>query len=156
MTVNSDFKFAARESLLSFRTWSRISGYVTRVGSPGALLKSKTKVEPLVAWAESVCTHYLHLIVDNELHFNYLCNRTLLADLHYNENAARPAATTKEGQQRYAVLFPKSKSGGHLVKKIMQAATYSKFAATTTLYSWRSSTDLYLYMIVHLYIFSQC
>ena len=74
-----------------------------------------------------MCTHYLHLIVDNELHFNYLYNRTFLAGLHYNENAARPAATTKEGQQRYAVRFPKYKSGGHVVKKILQAATYSKF-----------------------------
>ena len=94
-----------------------------------------------------MCTHYLHLIVDNELRFNYLYNRTVLAGLHFNENAGRPAATTKRGGlQRYAVRFPKYKSGGHVVKKIIQAATYSKFTVTTTLYSWRSSTEQYLYM----------
>jgi len=56
-----------------------------------------------------------------------LHDRTFLAGLYYNENAAREVATTKEGQQRYTVRFPKYKHGGHIVKKILQAATYSKF-----------------------------
>ena len=52
--------------------------------------------------------------------------RTLLAGLHFNENANRSTAKTKEGVERYKVRFPKYKRGGHVLKKIMTATTYSK------------------------------
>ncbi|KAK5876308.1 hypothetical protein CesoFtcFv8_025675 [Champsocephalus esox] len=38
-----------------------------------------------------------------------LC-RTLLAGLHYNENASRHTATTKAGEQRFKIRYPKYKS----------------------------------------------
>ncbi|XP_034082366.1 uncharacterized protein LOC117552821 [Gymnodraco acuticeps] len=53
-----------------------------------------------------------------------LC-RTLLAGLHYNENASRHTATTKAGEQRFKIRYPKYKAGGHVVKKILVEATFS-------------------------------
>ncbi|KAK5908297.1 hypothetical protein CgunFtcFv8_016369 [Champsocephalus gunnari] len=53
-----------------------------------------------------------------------LC-RTLLARLHYNENASRHTATTKAGEQRFKIRYPKYKAGGHVVKKILVEATFS-------------------------------
>ncbi|KAF3833246.1 hypothetical protein F7725_026911 [Dissostichus mawsoni] len=52
-----------------------------------------------------------------------LC-RTLLAGLHYNENASRHTATTKAGEQRFKIRYPKYKAG-HVVKKILVEATFS-------------------------------
>ncbi|XP_014674792.1 PREDICTED: uncharacterized protein LOC106814924 [Priapulus caudatus] len=43
-----------------------------------------------------------------------MVSRITLAALHYNENAGRPTATTKEGEHRYKVAFPKYKSGDTL------------------------------------------
>ncbi|KAM9364610.1 uncharacterized protein KZ484_010799 [Pholidichthys leucotaenia] len=52
-----------------------------------------------------------------------LC-RTLVAGLHYNENSSRHTATTKEGEERYSINYPKFKQGDHVVQKILEDATY--------------------------------
>ena len=59
--------------------------------------------------------------------FYHLCtavNRLLLAALHYNHNNCRDQATTKSGKERYSVMFPKYKKGGHIARKIKIGCTY--------------------------------
>ncbi|XP_065885779.1 uncharacterized protein [Dysidea avara] len=58
--------------------------------------------------------------------FSYLgmqC-RLKLAALHFNENANRPQAVTKEGDECYDIVFPKYKKGGYIVKKVLVKPTY--------------------------------
>jgi hypothetical protein len=47
-----------------------------------------------------------------------------LAALHYNENVGRKQAMTKKGNIRYAVLHPKYKKGGHIVRKLKEDCSY--------------------------------
>lgn len=39
----------------------------------------------------------------------HLISRTYLAALHYNENGARPQATTKKGEKRVSIKYPKAR-----------------------------------------------
>jgi len=48
--------------------------------------------------------------------FPLIC-RLKLAALHFNENANRPHAVIKEGDECYNIVFPKYKKGGYIVKK---------------------------------------
>ncbi|KAJ4940324.1 hypothetical protein JOQ06_026632, partial [Pogonophryne albipinna] len=41
-----------------------------------------------------------------------------LAAMHYNENAGRPQAETKEGKLRFKIRYPKFKKGGYTVCKV--------------------------------------
>ena len=50
-----------------------------------------------------------------------------LAALHFNENSNKQQATTKDGQKRYSVSFPKYKQGHHTVREIARSSTYSKY-----------------------------
>jgi hypothetical protein len=50
--------------------------------------------------------------------------RLYLAVLHYNENCGRKQAETKQGEKRYAVVYPKYKKGGHIVRKVTEDSTY--------------------------------
>lgn len=52
--------------------------------------------------------------------------RLQLAALHFNENSSRDQALTKEGKERYNILFPKFKKGGYIVRKVTVEPTYSK------------------------------
>jgi len=45
-----------------------------------------------------------------------------LAALHFNENANRPQAVTKEGDEFYDIVFPKDKKGGYIVRKVLVEA----------------------------------
>lgn len=47
--------------------------------------------------------------------------------MHYNENASRPQAVTKEGHVRYTLKFPKYKKGQATVSKVLTDATYGKY-----------------------------
>ncbi|KAJ8018711.1 hypothetical protein HOLleu_43144 [Holothuria leucospilota] len=60
-------------------------------------------------------------------HFSYrtMISRLQLAALHYNENASRPQAVTREGQERYNLKFPKYKKGQATVSKVLTNATYA-------------------------------
>ena len=53
--------------------------------------------------------------------------RLQLAALHYNENANKKQAKTKDGEDRYSVCFPKYKKGGYIVRKIMVESTHGKY-----------------------------
>lgn len=53
-------------------------------------------------------------------------NRLALAALHFNENSSREQAVTSDGEERYDILFPKYKKGGHIVRKVTVNPTYSK------------------------------
>ncbi|XP_077357363.1 uncharacterized protein LOC144004212 [Festucalex cinctus] len=50
--------------------------------------------------------------------------RIILAAMHYNENAGRPQKVTKEGIHSYCIVYPKYKSGGYSLRKILVDATY--------------------------------
>jgi len=52
--------------------------------------------------------------------------RLQLAALHFNENSSRKHAVTKQGEERYDILFPKYKKGGYIVRKVTVEPTYSK------------------------------
>lgn len=54
--------------------------------------------------------------------------------LHYNENSGRQQAETKRGEKRYAVLYPKYKKGGHIVRKLMEHCTYGMLVACIGMY----------------------
>lgn len=71
----------------------------------------------------------VHTLFDsiNFLLFHSVCKRLHLAALHYNENGGRKQAETKQGEKRYALLYPKYKGGGHIVRKVMEDCTYGKF-----------------------------
>ncbi|XP_057690491.1 uncharacterized protein LOC130914917 isoform X2 [Corythoichthys intestinalis] len=51
-------------------------------------------------------------------------SRIYLAALHYNENAGRPWAYTKAGEQRYSIAFPKYKKGGYSLKNVLVKPSY--------------------------------
>ena len=55
-----------------------------------------------------------------------MTTRLQLAALHFNENSSRDQAVTKEGKERYNILFPKFKKGGYIVRKLTADPTYSK------------------------------
>ena len=52
-----------------------------------------------------------------------LC-RLELAALHFNENSNRDQAVTKEGDERYDIVFPKYKKGGYIVRRVVKKPTY--------------------------------
>ena len=41
-----------------------------------------------------------------------------------NENSGWAQATTKQGEERYDVVFPKYKKGGYIVRKVTVDPTY--------------------------------
>jgi len=49
-----------------------------------------------------------------------------LAALHYNENVNRQHATTRQGEGRYKIYFPKFKHGGHIVRKVKADASFGE------------------------------
>ncbi|XP_077391605.1 uncharacterized protein LOC144027710 isoform X1 [Festucalex cinctus] len=51
-------------------------------------------------------------------------SRIILAAMHYNENAGRPQKVTKEGIHSYCIVYPKYKSGGYSLRKILVDETY--------------------------------
>ena len=57
----------------------------------------------------------------------YLFLRLRLAALHYNENGMRDQATTKDGDKRYNVVFPKFKSGESTIREVKVACTFGKY-----------------------------
>ena len=57
--------------------------------------------------------------------FNGMKSRLFLAAMHYNENSCRQQQQNKEGDLQYAIVFPKYKKGGHIVRKILVDCTYN-------------------------------
>jgi hypothetical protein len=50
----------------------------------------------------------------------------MLAAIHFNENAAKPQAVTREGRPQYKLAFPKQKKGEYTVKKVKAPSTFRK------------------------------
>ena len=72
-----------------------------------------------ILYSQVHCSHFISLT-------HTLCYtiRLYLAMLHYNENCGRQQAQTKKGEKIYAVLYPKYKKGGHVVRKLVEHCTY--------------------------------
>ena len=72
-----------------------------------------------ILYSQVHCSHFISLT-------HTLCYtiRLYLAMLHYNENCGRQQAQIKKGENRYAVLYPKYKKGGHVVRKLVEHCTY--------------------------------
>ena len=60
--------------------------------------------------------------------------RLQLASLHFNENGQRDHATTKTGERRYDVVFPKYKKGGCVARKVRVPPTYSELTISLVNY----------------------
>ena len=61
------------------------------------------------------------------VHCVFLCYfRTQLAALHYNENSKRIQASTKEGEVRWHILYPRYKQGDYTVRPLKTNPTYSQ------------------------------
>ncbi|KAG0442597.1 hypothetical protein HPB47_015658 [Ixodes persulcatus] len=76
------------------------------------LLRDIPSLSPSAQTFATECFHSTLLNFAPKLvHFGFrsMTARTYLAALHYNENAARPQATTKEGERRWAVKYPKAR-----------------------------------------------
>ena len=66
------------------------------------------------------------------MHNNYYfyCNthnfrlRIASAALHFNENAHKDHAETRDGEKQYSISFPKYKLGGYIVRKVLVPSTY--------------------------------
>ncbi|XP_057713474.1 uncharacterized protein LOC130929879 [Corythoichthys intestinalis] len=58
--------------------------------------------------------------------FSYegMLSRTIVAALHFNENAHRAHSLTRDGVGIYSIHFPKSKQGGHVVRKVLENPTF--------------------------------
>lgn len=68
----------------------------------------------------------MHILPDfhDTLHIHIF--RVQLAMLHFNENSDRAQATTKQGEDRYDVVYPKYKKGGYIVRKVTVDPTHRK------------------------------
>jgi len=56
------------------------------------------------------------------------CNfRTLLAAMHFNENAHRAQVTTRTGEEQYRLHFPKHKKGDYIVRKVLEKSTFREY-----------------------------
>ena len=47
--------------------------------------------------------------------------------MHFNENSKRKLAKTKLSMEQFAISFSKYKKGGYVIKKILEAPTFSEF-----------------------------
>ena len=63
--------------------------------------------------------HEQFIIYKRCIHIDIL--RLLLAALHYNYNSKKQQAKTKKGEEQYAILYPKYKKGGFVVRKVNQS-----------------------------------
>ena len=61
----------------------------------------------------------------------FLSLRYQIAILRRNENVGRVQAKTREGEDRYNVVYPKFKKGSHTLCKVFEQATFSKLECRT-------------------------
>ena len=73
----------------------------------------------------SVCVSVMHVFIV----INFSSYRLALAALHFNENASRKQAVSRDckGKERYDILYPKYKKGGHIVQKVTVNPTYCEY-----------------------------
>lgn len=55
-----------------------------------------------------------------------LCDRHILASLHFNENVKRQIKTSDDGDEYFRVTYPKFKLGEEVVRKVVVPPTYGK------------------------------
>ncbi|KAG1671219.1 THAP domain-containing protein 10 [Nymphon striatum] len=90
-----------------------------------ALSKEKG-CEDLAKWINSIINHLYWSVISTPLNQPDVINaKTLLAVLHFNENAGKSQKIASEsGQSMYALSFPKWKKGGYTLRKRLQNSTY--------------------------------
>ncbi|KAI8494608.1 hypothetical protein Bbelb_278340 [Branchiostoma belcheri] len=59
-------------------------------------------------------------------HFSYqgMQCRTILAAMHFNENANRAQSKRRDGEDMYTLHYPKYKKGGYIVRKVLKKSTF--------------------------------
>ena len=100
------------------------------------LLGNIKKLSPLHQTSTIESFHSLVLkFAPKNVAFSYLgmlC-RLFLAALHFNENASRSQAKTKDGRPVYEIRFPKYKKGGFTVTPLKQEPTFNYIQELTKL-----------------------
>ena len=123
---------------------TKVSEKLSELISNTALLKDLTRLSPFYQTSSlesfhSVIIHYapkstalsyqgMKCRYKTYTATEYTCTlfRLQIAALHFNENVNRSQAVTKDGADRYDVVYPKYKKGGYIVRKVTVAPTYSK------------------------------
>ncbi|XP_078690674.1 uncharacterized protein LOC144921496 [Branchiostoma floridae x Branchiostoma belcheri] len=76
-------------------------------------------------------------------HFTYrgMKSRVALAALHFNENAHRSQAHTKDGRSRFSIHYPKYKKGGHIVRKVLEKPSFGYVTELMSIVEGMCSTN---------------
>lgn len=110
-----------------FKPHTKVSEKISSVIQNKYFCKDVKKLSPV--HQTSICEAFHSVIINfapksSAFTYNGMLSRLHLAALHYNENSGRKQAETKEGEKRYALLYPKYKGGGHIVRKLMEECTF--------------------------------
>ena len=62
-----------------------------------------------------------------------------------NHNCGKEQATTRQGEKRYAIEFPKYKKDGYITRKVMTRSSYGKIFAVIFIY--QISVQIFFYRI---------
>lgn len=82
-----------------------------------------------------------------------LCNSgIILAAMHSKENAQRPQKLMKERIHFFYIVYPKHKSGGYSLNKILVDSIYGKWLPTKN--NWYKSSKCLSCQYIHFYFFS--
>ncbi|CAL9690969.1 unnamed protein product [Knipowitschia caucasica] len=110
-----------------FKPGTDCYGELVKILTATYLLKDIVKMSSYGQTSGVECYHSLvNHFAPKMYKFSYLGmrSRILLAAMHYNENAGRPQAVTRTGDEQYNIVFPKAKKGGYTLKKVLVRATY--------------------------------
>ena len=94
------------------------------------LCRDIAKISPTIEMQTSSLESFHKVVIwfaPKSVHFFYKAMRAriLIAALHFNENVKRQHAMTNNGEERWAVSYPRSQMGAAIVKPVKVAVTYN-------------------------------
>ncbi|XP_035675637.1 uncharacterized protein LOC118415275 [Branchiostoma floridae] len=114
-----------RKPWLSFHT--KVSVELEKIVCNKQLCKALKRLSPSyqTSYLEAFHSLILHF-APKMYHYSYqgMENRVILAALHFNENAHRAQARTRDGDGIFSIHFPKYKQGGHIVRRVLEQPTF--------------------------------